>query len=320
MSKRIPLIMTTLVALITHGRASGQDAQAWRDSAASVQASIRALRDSLIHGDSTATEVARLGNVVITASEDQRANALEAFRFFNSMRERYFGSALPTTGGFRIVLRTESGGVLSRGESREVGAVVLAGLPDTGNTIRTQRAISASNLSTVLLDQFGEMMIANAPAPVGNWLENPPPLSTPTAERRNIAMYAFVTGMGRVQRGCVGGDYAACQLALDLHHSPRSDDGPVFFTPFMRMDLLLFTLELGGSGAWERFRDAAADGLDPALAAAARMPVDSVLARWRGGLLALRPREAPVSSRMTVAVIAWSTVLLLGTLGVSRWA
>jgi len=311
--------LAALVIGLAIAPASGQDARAWRDSSKRVWATIRVLRDSLVQLDSTATEVARRGNLVMTASENQRSNALRAFPAFTRVTEPFFGRSLPVGGGFRIVLRTSTGEAFAWGESHEVGTVVLAGMPDTGNTIRTQRTVSPGDLTNALIDRYGEMMIANGPSALSNWIENPPPLSMTVAERRMLAMYAFVTGTGRVQRACVGANYAACKVALDLHHSPSTGDGPVFYTPFMRMDLLLFTLELGGAGAWERFQGAASEGLEPALAAAAAMPIDSVLARWRRGLLSVRPAEGPVDKRAALTVIAWGAIVLAGTLGASRW-
>jgi hypothetical protein len=92
------------------------------------------------------------------------------------------------------------------------------------------------------------------------------------------------------------------------------------FSVFMRSDLLFTALSVGGRGAWSRFVSAANVGIEPALVAAAAMPLDSLLARWRGGLLALRPIQGPMTPPVALAALCWSAAFLAGAIGAARWA
>jgi hypothetical protein len=296
-----------------------QHAERWRDSALRLEVQVRALRDSLLQGDSTVGEVARRDDLVIGASEQLRGIAAAAFEEFLLVRARWFGGASPSPAGFRIVLRSDVS--IQNDEwwlPRELATVVLAGLPDSGGATRAQRAVVPRRIAENLIDAYGEMMYASAGSVLFKWLESFPPLSIPDQERRHIAMYALVTGTGRAQRDCIAGDLAACASALRLRAQGQQKSGSDY-APIVRADLLLTALELGGPAAWTRFRDAESEPIETALAEAAGMPADSVLARWRSGLLTLRPNEAPVSLSGVLLAVGWTAGLLLGALGVARW-
>lgn len=312
-----PLFAIALGMLLLPVPGAAQQAAAWRDSAQRLDVAVRALRDSMLQGDSTAAEVARRGDLAIAASPKQKTNAIDALDRFVRVRDRWYGSEMPSASGFRIVLRTESG-PRSNGSLDSAGAVILAGLPDTEGAMRTQRIVSASTVASALIDRFGEMMIASVPT-LSAWMETPPPLSMDESERRDQAMYAFVTAMGPIERRCVAGDVTACSVAMRIRQVEGAEDGDRY-SPFMRADLLYFALDLGGPGAWARLRSAADSGVGAMLSAAARMPTDSVLARWRSGLLALRPATAVITARSALIAITWSAILLIGALGASKWA
>jgi hypothetical protein len=311
------LVTGALLVALLPAAAIGQRAEAWRDSAQRLHALASALRDSMVRGDSTTQEVARRGSFVIAASPNNRAAAAEALNRFAEISDRWFDGAMPTSGGFRIVVRTESVSSYGFGRPREVGAVVLAGMPDTDSSARIQFTIAPGAVTNTLIDSYGALMFSSASATT-LWLDTPPPLSTPEADRRQTAMYALVTGSGHAQRRCAGGDLPACAAAFGLVQSPGGDIGPAF-SVFMRADLLLTALSVGGRDAWSRFRSAADSGIEPALVAAAAIPRDSLLGRWRAGLLALRPANGPISAGLGIAALIWSAALLLGALGASRW-
>ena len=132
-------------------------------------------------------------------------------------------------------------------------------------------------------------------------------------------MYAFVTGTGPAQRACIVGDVANCAIALGVRVAPfgvASDH----FIPLVRADLLLTALEIGGKEAWSRSMVPEDSTVDQVLVAAAGIPLDSLIARWRTGLLARRPNATPINA-LTVALGAiWTAALLLAALGASRWA
>ena len=297
-----------------------QPAQRWRDSALGLERQVRALRDSLLQGDSTVVEVARRDDLVIGASEPLREAAAAALERFIGERSRWFGGASPSPGGFRIVLRSDLSSSLEVGGlPQELATVVLAGLPDSEGAVRVQRSVVRRRIAENLIDAYAEMMYASAGPVLLEWLQSFPPVSIPEQERQQLAMYALVTGTGRAQRRCVAGALAACAAALGLR-APTDRESGGGYTPIVRADLLLTTLELGGSAAWTRLREAEGELVETALAAAAGMPADSLLARWRSGLLTLRPTEAPVTLPGVLLALGWTAGLLLGALGVARWA
>lgn len=299
---------------------TAQQGIVWRDSAQRLDIAVRALRDSLLQGDSTVTEVARRGDLVIAASANDKGIAIAALQRFGDVRDRWFSDAMPSSGGFRLVMHTQSDQPRSfysdnRGGG---GSVVLVGLPDTGTSLRSQRFGGESGVATGLIDRYGEMMIASVPA-LSAWIDHPPPLSMPEAERRDLAMYTLVTGMGPMPRKCVSGDLAGCRFAMEIRPAPAGDTGAIF-PKFMRADLLYSALDAGGPGAWQRLQGAANGGVEAGLTAAARMSSDSLLAHWRTHLLLLRPVTAIITVRGALTAAAWSALLLLGALGASRWA
>ena len=202
--------------------------------------------------------------------------------------------------------------------AQPAGSIILAGLPDSAGAARRQSASSATDVATKLFDQYAALMLASD-APVALWIENPPVFSVMAKDHRNEAMYTFVTGTGAMERDCVNGDVESCRYAIDLEHAPATKHGSIY-SPYLRADLLYYALDLGGAAAWTRLHRAAGSGLSAQLAAAAQMPVDSLLAHWRTSLLVLRPAKAVLGSESALIALAWSVGLLLVALGASRWA
>lgn len=297
---------------------AAQSAQQWQDSAHRLSEQVRALRDSLLQGDSTVREVARHGDLVIGASESLRQAASAALLRFVEARRHWFGDASPSPGGFRIVLRATEQEASFRPPA-EWAAVVLAGMPDSGNSARQERQVRRSEIAEVLIDIYAEMMWPETGPAIAKWLQQPPPLSMGENNRRVAAMYGLVTGTGSAQRACVSGVLADCAYALWLRESSGQNPGGGY-SVFLRADLLLTALELGGSGAWARLSGARDSSVASALAAAAAMPIDSLLARWRSQLLAFRPISAPLGISGAGLALAWTVLALLSALGVSRWA
>lgn len=300
--------------------ANAQAAERWRDSALVLETRIRALRSSLLQGDSGVAEVARRDDLVIGASEPLRESAAAALERLLRVRARWFGGALPSAAGFRIVLRSD---LSSKNDDlwrpQEPATVVLSGLPDSEGSVRVYSNAAPRRIAQSLIDLYGELMYASADPALHAWLERLPPLSLPDQERRHLAMYGLVTGTQSAQRGCIAGRLGDCATALKLRAEGKPQS-PAGYTPIVRGDLLLTALELGGAGAWTRLRAAEGALVETALAAAAGMPADSVLARWRSGLLTLRPTDAPLSLPGILLAVGWTAGFLLGALGVARWA
>jgi hypothetical protein len=327
MRNRIMLLISALLCSRVAAVMAQQQANAWHDSTVRLQARARLLEDSLMTGDSAATEVARRGDLAIAASPRQQSTAGAALDSFAVTRQRWFGSAMPSPSGFRIALQIDAGGRRWDGgvpiggsflAAQPAGSIILAGLPDNTGAARRQRAIPAADIATTLIDEYAALMIASDTA-LTIWLENPPPFSTLVKDHRHRPMYLFVTGTGAMERDCVNGDVASCRYAIDLEHAPATRTGSIY-SPDLRIDLLYFALDVGGPEAWARLRHATSTGMPAKLAAAAQMPIDSLLAHWRASLLALRPAKAILSGESALVALAWSVLLLLAALGASRWA
>jgi len=312
------------LVLALPGAPAAQDAAAWRDSAYRLTAEIQRIRDSVQRADESIAEIARRRGLVVSASVKYQPIAVATLERFDSMRRRWFGEALPSRAGFRIVLRTGEPWRWRRPiESPQ--SISIAGLPDSGAATRFSPLVSSRTLSSPeraaaeMLSHYGNMMVGSAPPSIQRWLPAGPSLILKDTDRREQAMYALVTGDGNAQRACVMGDLAACAYVLGLRE-PRTPDPGGQYYPLARADLLLFALDQGGPGAWERLRDGPGDSAQELLAAAAGMPADSLIARWRHGLLAMRPDRGPITGIATFAFLAWSSIVLVAALGIAKWA
>jgi hypothetical protein len=300
-----------------------QDSLIWRDSVATLGRVMQALADSLRTGDSTVVEVSRAQGLVLRASREIGSPAARTLERFLESKRLWFGPAVPSEDGFRILLRDY--GDYGRGAGRLPLSLELAGLPDSDELTRVFRGVSRrvignpDSASSTLLFEFGKLMLASTSGSLRKWLRDPLPLHLSDQDRKLAAMYAFVIGAGASQRDCVAGSLADCAYVLGLRPTVRAGAGGGY-PEFLRGDLLLTALQTGGEGAWERLRLASARMLSDQLSEAAGLPLDSLLARWRSGLLALRPTDQPFTARQAVATALWGIMLLAAALGISRWA
>jgi len=322
MSRRSAATLLMLAAVPPAARA--QSASPWADSARRLSSELAALKDSLLRRDSAVIEVARRGDLVISASPGLEAAAASALDRFAAERARWFGSATPSAEGFRIVIRSTAELTWRAAFLTGTREVVLSGLPDSGRAPRIfsnrswEPLAHPAGLGRVLLEQFAELLYPTTASAIRSWLPDHPPLAMPDIERRREAMRALVTASGAVARRCAAGELSGCAAALGLR-GPRLHQSDGSYGTFLRADFLLFALESGGPRAWARLNDPAPADLADRLAAAARMPADSLLAGWRRGLLSLQPAEAPVRAGGVLLALGWSAAILLGALGLSRW-
>jgi hypothetical protein len=49
------------------------------------------------------------------------------------------------------------------------------------------------------------------------------------------------------------------------------------------------------------------------------MPADSMLLRWRDGLLALQPDRGPLDVSSAGLILGWSMLILAAGLAIARW-
>lgn len=319
MSKALGLVLLLCAVLTREARA--QDATAWRDSVQRIANEIRALQDSLLEQDSTVQEVLRRGGLVASASSQNHARAIQALEALELAQVRWFGGASPSPDGFRIVLNTgDRHGLFTRFSERAINQekVIVTGLPDTGNAIRVYRPSNNQDLGPELVWVFSDVMVGTLGSSLQGWLQHPPPLYLEEAERKYLAMYGVVTGADRAARGCVAGLLGHCAEALGLRHAPGTDP-TAHFAPVVRADLFLTALEIGGPGAWSRLKSIGNARAEDALAAAAGMPGDSLLAAWRNRIMSQRPNQTPLEGKPILLAAVWIATLLGITLGASRW-
>lgn len=316
-------LLQGILSVVLAAPAGAQDAASWRDSAYRLSAEVQRVRDSVRQDDSQIEEIARRSGLVVSATSDYRALAQEVLDRFDEARRRWFGSALPTPNGFRITLR--SGESWSFGRlTRRPQSLSIAGLPDADEARRLAPFVSEETLGDVermtqeILGEYGSLMMASAPALIRDWLRAGLLLSLPADSRRERAMYSLVTGVGKVQRACVQGDAAGCAHALGVQRSGDPEAGGEYY-PLVRADLLLTALEQGGEGAWARLVAETEGTIEQGLAAAAGMPADSLLLRWRDGLLELQPDHGPLDRSAAGLILGWSALILVAGLGIARW-
>jgi len=303
--------------------ASAQDAESWRDSAYRLSAEVQRVRDSLSQDDSQIEEIARRAGLVVSATSDYRALAQEVLDRFDAVRRRWFGSALPGAAGFRITLRSGESWSFGRRTNRPQ-SIAIAGLPDADEALRQAPFVPDETLGDAerivqhLLGEYGSLMMASAPAAIRDWLRAGMLLSLAEDSRRERAMYSLVTGVGKAQRACVQGDAAGCAHALGIRRSADPGAGAAYY-PLVRADLLLAALEQGGEGAWTRLIADQGASAEQGLAAAAGIPVETMLLRWRDGLLALQPDRGPLDLSAAGLILGWSALILAAGLGIARW-
>lgn len=319
MSRALGVALLLGAGLTREARA--QDATGWRDSVQRIASEVRALQDSLLERDSTVQEVQRRGSLVVSASSRNHARAIQALDALEKAQARWFGRASPSPDGFRIVLNTVDRHGMFTPYSQKASSqekVIVTGLPDTGNAIRVYRPSNNKDLGPELVSAFSELMVGTLGSSFQSWLQHPPSMNLEEAERKYLAMYGVVIGADRAARGCVAGLLGHCAEALGLRHVPGTDP-TAYFAPIVRADFFLAALEIGGPGAWSRLKSSGNASAENALAAAAGMPGDSLLAAWRSRILSQRPNQTPLEGKPILLAAVWTATLLALTLGASRW-
>lgn len=86
-----------------------------------------------------------------------------------------------------------------------------------------------------------------------------------------------------------------------------------------RLGLMHVALAAGGAGAYERLIAATGQPIEARLAAASGLSGDSLIARWRGRVLAARPTTVAFGARSGWIAMAWSVLLGVLALRSTRW-
>jgi hypothetical protein len=295
------------------------DAAAWRDTTLRLQAEQHALRSTLMVRDSSTAEVGRRDGLRILATPGREDRARQVLERVASVQRRWFGAAPPVP-DFTISLRLhdrEGGWISNASLVRGVIILTTATAAADGNAAITRNMEdgSAELLAGRILREYAEAVAAALATPTRTWLTQGLPLASTDRARRSEVRYQVATGTGVVQAKCAGGDVAACAAGLGV---TAAGPGPLF-APIARADLVLTALDIGGPDAWRRFEEAASVSPTVALEAAAGIPTDSLITRWRTGLLESHSGEGLLPPRAAVVAIGWLGILVLGTVGAARW-
>jgi len=87
--------------------------------------------------------------------------------------------------------------------------------------------------------------------------------------------------------------------------------------PLVRQSFVRFALQLGGSGAFDRF--AANGSRRERIEAAAKMPIDSVVARWRATIADTKSTSTAIDLMTAVSSLVWAGACAGLALRSSRW-
>ena len=154
--------------------------------------------------------------------------------------------------------------------------------------------------------------------PAAEWTAAAFPLPS---DRREVARAVLRTGPGGAQRDevdrCVSADDAAACTALVGSLEPRML--PRVTPSATRRTLLAVALERGGPDAYHRLRAASTAPMGDRLAAAAGVPIDTLLAEWLRAVEAADRAATPWSARVGFGGIVWIGLLLVASLWSSRW-
>ncbi len=116
-------------------------------------------------------------------------------------------------------------------------------------------------------------------------------------------------------RECVRDDDEAC-IETIRGTDPLQLPAPLEQT--VRQSVLRHALRVGGPGAYARFL-AARGAIGDVLAATAAVPLDSLVAGWRGAVVRAAPDAVTAAPAVTVVATFWALVIGAMALGSSRW-
>lgn len=117
-------------------------------------------------------------------------------------------------------------------------------------------------------------------------------------------------------RSCAVGSDSAC---LDLLESlpPGSLVRPLDYAA--RFSLLETAVALGGTRTFSRLFATAPGPIGARLAAAAQVPEDSLVTRWRSDVVSARPKPVPLPPWAMGLALVWMVAFMTCGLGSSRW-
>jgi hypothetical protein len=134
---------------------------------------------------------------------------------------------------------------------------------------------------------------------------------------RRVYVAQVLHGTSEAARDCVdAGDDAAC--IASLKRAPGGAPEPPLGDQ-ARQFLLALAINAGGPRAFERLMAHPQEPLDARIEAAADIPLDSLITRWRDQILAGHPKTVAADSQAAWAAVAWGIALTIVALRSTRW-
>lgn len=325
----------------------------WRQALALVQ-----LQDSLAHAASIGRlDTIAVGSLRIVSNLKLPEWRAAAEQFWPAVDSLY-GEAAETLASYPVLLQMvppDSAGF--RGKVEPWGVVMISwdqspqemvsvlyatiGMPRTDSALRQWLPGGARVSPVSMKAQAGEAYVAlvTASASVaeqcfgGNLRScrlalrldsGPDPLveAYPLPDERRAAvkrmenMFGYENRLKPTYQTCLNGSDSAC---VDLLRAIPPAAGVYPLATATREFLTRLALQVGGRGAYLRLIQDPSASIPDRLAAAAAMPIDSLIARWRS--LAIAGKPAPVTLPVTEIAIGLGWLVLLGICCVrsSRW-
>lgn len=305
---RVGLAALVLAAAAAH-RASAQDAARYAalvDSLAKDWRRLRAAearRDSLA-GSGVRLDTVRVGPLTLLAHADQTAPVTAAARAaWDRLRPVLGRDTLLAARPYYL---------------HPYGAKQPNTLPSDVSGILYSSPRVSEELAYKLIHQLELDLAWDAGPLLRAWAGVVVPLERPRPEGLARAHLELVTSGTEGTPDCIGGDVEPCAALLRLHERdlPSIPERPLLMA---RRVLMQVALEMGGEGAYGRMLSAQGGTVGDQLAAAAAVPVDTVLRRWHTAVMAARPESTILTKKGAWMAFFWVVLFVAVASRSSRW-
>jgi hypothetical protein len=194
-------------------------------------------------------------------------------------------------------------------EPLSVGAAATGGAPVHRVELTRAWARTRGVARARIRDAVWEVLRSDIPddSPLASWMTR---TGYPSTQR--VARLVIMSPL-ETNRACLAGETGACLAALGLAAGVMSVPPE---TPAM---LLLEAIRIGGDGAWVRLLEASEAAPLDALAHAAGVDSDALLAAWRAAVLNERPELHAGLGTQAARVLLWVLALAACAMRSTRW-
>ena len=139
------------------------------------------------------------------------------------------------------------------------------------------------------------------------------------ADRRNYVAHVLPLPITAITaaRECVrDGDDQAC--IASLKRAPGGAPEPPLGAQARQL-LVALAINTGGPDAYDRLLEHAGQPLEIRISAAAVVPIDTLVYRWRTRIISAHPQTVAADARAAWAAVAWGVLLMVIALRSTRW-